>query len=409
MDVVLVPLADGFMQVGVFVAMLVGVFSVLRSRYGDRLVVALESRRKAGPLVGALLGVSPGCAGALMLTPLYTRRTVSFGTVIAGITATMGDSSWVIMAGEPVTALKVHILLFLTGLACGYAIDALHITPERLGSAVRARRREAARVPAAVGASVGVHAATVTVAAAGAVTGAGEGAGGTSVAAPVKSRPAADVLDPAPAKDVPDAPPKPVVRLLVPALWVIAALASLVAVPVAFQMVRAGTLTRLLGGVDPYVALGVLGTATCAALAFAERGKPHHRDVLAGRRTAQALREGAGECATIVVWVSLVYVLWSVIQTTTGFDGSQLPMQGLPGVLAGALVGLIPGCAVQIAFTSLYLSGVAPLPTLMANAVSQDGDALLPLISQDGRAAALTTVITTVPGLVVGSAMLLWM
>jgi hypothetical protein len=394
-DVLLVPLADGFMEVGVFVALLVGVFSLLRSRYGDRLVVALESRRSMGPLIGALLGVSPGCAGALMLTPLYTRRTVSFGTVVAGITATMGDSSWVIMAGEPMTALKVHALLFVVGLACGYGVDALRISPERLSAAARARQPEVALVGAAAPVAGSVSAAAGSVSAASAVSAAPQPASG-KVAVP-----------PVPAVS-PVAPPKAAVRLLGAALWVTAAVASVVAVPVAFQLVQTGTLTRLTGGVDPYLVLGVVGTTVCAALAFAERGTPRHRDGIGDSRMGQAFREGASECATIVVLVSLVYVLWNLVETTTGFDGSQLPMQGIAGVLAGALIGLIPGCAVQIAFTSLYLSGVAPLPTLVANAVSQDGDALLPLISQDGRAAALTTVITTVPGLVVGSTMLLW-
>lgn len=80
---------------------------------------------------------------------------------------------------------------------------------------------------------------------------------------------------------------------------------------------------------------------------------------------------------------------------------------GIVGVLVGAGIGLVPGCAVQVVLTGLYATGVVPLATLAANALSQDGDALFPLIVMDRRAAVVATVITTVPGVVVGSAMIM--
>ena len=81
-EVVLRPLADAFMEVGIFVALLVAVFGWARWRYGDKLVDALSRHRRGGPLVGALLGVSPGCAGAILVMPLAARGTVSYGTAI---------------------------------------------------------------------------------------------------------------------------------------------------------------------------------------------------------------------------------------------------------------------------------------------------------------------------------------
>lgn len=69
-------------------------------------------------------------------------------------------------------------------------------------------------------------------------------------------------------------------------------------------------------------------------------------------------------------------------------------------------IGLIPGCAVQIVFTGLYVSGGLPLPTLVANAISQDGDALIPLAALRRHSAALATVVTTVPAAAVGAALL---
>ncbi|WP_431357812.1 putative manganese transporter [Haloarcula marina] len=37
------------------------------------------------PLAGALLGLTPGCGGAIMAMPLYIRGTVSFRTVVAAL------------------------------------------------------------------------------------------------------------------------------------------------------------------------------------------------------------------------------------------------------------------------------------------------------------------------------------
>ncbi|MGW1201706.1 putative manganese transporter [Streptomyces cyaneofuscatus] len=383
------PLADGFMQVGVFVGLLVAIFAWLRWRFGTGLLNALENRRRIGPLVGAVLGVSPGCAGALMLTPLYTRGTISYGTVVAGVTATMGDSSWVIFAAKPLVALKVHLVLFITGLVTGYLVDALRLTPERFGSAGRksaAHQRQLAA--AAAGASVGAPRSAAATA---------EPAGSTSGKASLST-----AGEPREGADAVPTGLGPLSLLL----WLLAGLAFLVAVPIAFQLVSESTVTRLAGGVNAYLLLGVAGTLTAGAVFVADRGKPQHDDGVSPQRPSIALAGGAHEMAAIVLPVSAIYVVWSLVQHLTGFDGSQLPMQGWLGVIVGVCIGLIPGCAVQIALTALYIAGGVPLPTLVANAVSQDGDALLPLIARDGRAAALTTVITTLPALVVGFALL---
>lgn len=50
----------------------------------------LQRHRHWAPLVGALLGVTPGCAGALLVMPLYAGGVVPFGAVVAALVATMG-------------------------------------------------------------------------------------------------------------------------------------------------------------------------------------------------------------------------------------------------------------------------------------------------------------------------------
>jgi Putative, 10TM heavy-metal exporter len=388
---ILTALADAFMQVGVFVAVLVGAFGWLRWRHGESIISVLERHRLWGPAIGAVLGVSPGCAGAIMVMPLFARRSVSYGTVIAALVATMGDSSWVIMAANPEMAGVVHGILFLTGLVTGYAVDLLRVrpgVPEPAGGTAVERSPEPARPSASVSSRrppVPVLARIDTGIEAG-IRVEPPGALSLAMRAPVDLTPVV--------------------------FWMLVLTGFMVAFPTAFQMVDPAVLTSLAGGIDPYLTLGLAGTASAAVLFAVGRGKladdsaetvgtwPH-------QPFGSVLRHGAHEVAFVVVWVAVAYVAWACVHVLTGFDGSQLPLLGIAGVLVGALIGLIPGCAVQIVFTGLYVSGIVPLPTLLANALSQDGDALLPLLALDRRSALVATCITTVPGLVVGTGALL--
>ena len=70
---------------------------------------------------------------------------------------------------------------------------------------------------------------------------------------------------------------------------------------------------------------------------------------------------------------------------------------GLVSIILGVLLGMIPGCGPQVIFVSLYLKGIFPFAALLANTISQDGDALFPLFALHPRAALLGTASST-PG-----------
>lgn len=70
--------------------------------------------------------------------------------------------------------------------------------------------------------------------------------------------------------------------------------------------------------------------------------------------------------------------------------------------LMGLAIGLLPGCGPQILVTSLYLSGVAPLSAQLANAISNDGDALFPAIALAPKAALVASLYSALPALLVG-------
>jgi hypothetical protein len=368
-ELLLRPLADAFMQVGVFVALMLAVFGYIQYRTGDRITRFLAARWRSAPLVGALLGVSPGCGGAILVMPLYLRGTVSFGTVVAALVATMGDSSFVILAADPVLALWLHGLLLVAGICAGYLTDALHIDPR-----VRAG---AALVPDAL-------------------VGAGR---------PVASVGAAEAFPPPPALPGPVRPLEALPRVF----WTLVIAGFAVGFPVVMGVARSAP---HVWGVDLYLVVGAGGTLTAAVMLLRSGsliGDDTIESITDKRRSlVGVLRHGARETSFVTFWVTIAYLVTTWAITFGGIDLAAIAgVSGIVGVLIGAGIGLIPGCAVQVVLTGLYASGVLPFATLAANALSQDGDALFPLVMMDRRSAIVATVLTTLPGLLIGTVLVI--
>lgn len=186
----------------------------------------------------------------------------------------------------------------------------------------------------------------------------------------------------------------------------------MVALPVVTGAVDTTQLAAPFAGIDPYLVVGAVGTLTAAALTL-RSGATMDDDTVEShadkrRSLTDMLRHGARETAFVTFWVAGAYLLTTWVIEIGGVDlVAVVSAAGIVGVLVGAGIGLVPGCAVQVVLTGLYATGVVPLATLAANALSQDGDALFPLIVMDRRAAVVATVITTVPGVVVGTAMIM--
>lgn len=99
-----------------------------------RLDSILQGGRLRQYLGASLLGASPGCLGAFLSVSLYIRGLVSFGAIVACMTATSGDEAFVMLSLFPRTAVLLFVMLFLAGLLSGWISD---VATERL----RIRRR----------------------------------------------------------------------------------------------------------------------------------------------------------------------------------------------------------------------------------------------------------------------------
>ena len=96
-DIVLTAMRDAFLAVTVFVAAMVLLFSWLQYLTAGRFVDWIRSSRRWQPLIGAMMGLTPGCGGAIIMMPMYARGYVTYGTVLATLIATLGDSAFVLL------------------------------------------------------------------------------------------------------------------------------------------------------------------------------------------------------------------------------------------------------------------------------------------------------------------------
>jgi hypothetical protein len=87
------------------------------------------------PLIGASLGVIPGCGGTIVVASMFKNKKISFGGLFAAFTATLGEGSFVLLGASDEAQVKanltafaiVNIIGFFLGLILGYAIDAFGI------------------------------------------------------------------------------------------------------------------------------------------------------------------------------------------------------------------------------------------------------------------------------------------
>ena len=76
--------------------------------------------------MASLLGGIPGCGGAIIVVTQYIQGRISFGSLVAVLTATMGDAAFLILATKPMTGLFIFFLTTFAGLISGYVVDKIH-------------------------------------------------------------------------------------------------------------------------------------------------------------------------------------------------------------------------------------------------------------------------------------------
>ena len=114
---------DAFVQVSAFVAATLLLFYGLERLFRFDLGKAMGQARLLQVPFAALLGATPGCGGAVVVVAAYASGKVSFGAVVAALTATMGDAAFLLVATRPDVALVLLPIQFATGILTGWLVD----------------------------------------------------------------------------------------------------------------------------------------------------------------------------------------------------------------------------------------------------------------------------------------------
>ncbi|KAA2236524.1 putative manganese transporter [Salinarimonas soli] len=344
-------LADAYLEVSTFVALTLAIFYGLERWAGIDLAQVLGRHRAWQVPIAAILGATPGCGAEILLVTQYTRGVVSFGAIVAALTATMGDSAFLLIAKDPPAAAIVIGLCTLAGIAAGYAVNLLH--PDGLG----VLKRE-------IAANLGC----------GAPAGADE-------------RPSR-------------------ARRLAEAGWLLVLIPGLaIAILEGILQLDVNAWFGAYAEHEPTKVLGLAGGLLAIAM-FITRRDPAKGYGGIDPRVTMALppvRRMIVDTNFVTFWVVLGLFGYEIVAHATGGGvGPWLQASEILLPLTATLIGLIPGCGVMVLVTTLYLQHGIPLAALISAAISTDGDALFPAIALAPRAAVLATLYTAVPALVAG-------
>ena len=127
-NVVRESMVDAYLAVSVFVGFTLIVFIGLDSLTKFDIHSFLEKTKKFHVPIASLLGAIPGCGGAIIVVTQYIQGRISFGSLVAVLTATMGDAAFLILAMEPSTGFLIFILGICVGTVSGYVVDLIHAT-----------------------------------------------------------------------------------------------------------------------------------------------------------------------------------------------------------------------------------------------------------------------------------------
>jgi hypothetical protein len=340
-------LSDAFWAVSTYVAFTLVIYHYLSNIMGKtNRITALYNKSRTNQVVfSSLLGALPGCGGAIVVTTQYISGKVGFGSVVAVLTATMGDAAFLLIAAQPKVGFGVMALGVVVGAVSGIIVNALHkddfLRPE-----------------------------------------------------------AKEMVEPK--RDIPCLQVKAINLQGAFWKWVLVP-ATVVAVLGSFQV----DINQLLHVPDHTIEWigAALAIGSMLLWSLTKEISDYQSTVSEDNKcvTSHPIQKAAQDTNFVSAWVIVAFLIFEL---TTYFSGVDLHTvflgYGMWMPLIGLAIGLLPGCGPQILVTSLYLSGAMPMSAQLSNAISNDGDALFPAIALAPKAAMVATFYSAVPAFVVG-------
>ena len=336
-DVFFTAISDAYLQVSAFVAATFLLFYGIEKLFKADAAALLQEATFWQVPIAAGLGALPGCGGAVIVMTQYVSGRLSFGAVVAVLTATMGDAAFLLIAQLPLTGLAMIGLGFVIGTLSGWIVNKIHAFDFLYDHNLKTARLK-----------------TV----------------GKDTSSPFLDR-----------------------------LWFLLLTPGLVlAFLVAFQFdVDSIFSTQALS--KPATTIGVMGGLLAIAMQLAPKfgliGDSNHS------KQKTIFRKTIRETNFVTLWVIFAYLAFELpvyffdINVQGIFAGWAAIVP-----LISVLIGFLPGCGPQVLVTTLFIAGYLPLSAQIGNALSNDGDALFPAIAIAPKVAIVATFYSAIPALV---------
>lgn len=370
MDIFISSAEEAFLHVGSMIGFFILLFGCINYKTNGNFTYIISNNKKLQPLIGGLIGSIPGCGGTLAIMPLYIQKKLSFGAIVASLISSMGDAAFILIASNFKLYIFVTVIGLITGVITGYIVDLFNLelklnlkSPKcktlgrgSLASNSYNKYDELDRVAHHHG-NINKFAYIIT-----------HGVGYK--------------------------------------LYIAILLIGFVFMTIAHSGISSSIVEKIHSLEELIAILGIVSSVIymiCFKKVFKNSNSEEEENKKGSLK--EVLIHSVGEISFVITWIFIAYIVYDLSVILIGgeeYISNFVLYTGIVSVLIGALLGLIPGCGVQIVLLSFYLKGNVPLGAVIANSISQDGDALFPLIAMDKKSALWATILTTIPALVVG-------
>ena len=352
LDLFLDVLRNSFLITGLVIIMMLMIEFI--NIHSEGKFFAKLRRNRFGQLVlGAGLGIIPGCMGGFAAVSMYSHKLLSFGALIAMMIASSGDEAFVMLALIPKEALILCGVLFVIAIIAGWIVDMLS--------------KKQTNLPSFCEDGFQIH----------------EEEHGHSAVAEKPSL-----------KNLKHASAERIALLLGVVIFIIALAFGLLEHDHEHEH-EATEAASHLNIFDEYWLNLFFAVISLLVVWFVATANEH---VVKEHLWEHVIRK---HFLSIFLWT---FGALLVIQVGLHyFDLEKLISENIPWmILLAVLVGIIPESGPHMLFVTLFATGTVPFSVLLASSVSQDGHASLPLLAESKGSFVKAKIINIVVAALVG-------
>ena len=336
-DIIRRSITDAYLQVSVFVGFTLFIFIGLDSLTTFDTETFLLKTRKFHVPISAFLGALPGCGGAIIVVTQYIQGRIGFGSLVAVLTATMGDAAFLILALEPSTGFLIFGLGIVVGTISGYIVDLIH-GPSYLIQNLDKTNFEKEKLEKTFVSKFNFF-------------------------------------------------------------WLIIFLPGFfLGILVAFQ-IDPNKLFSVPSNVNLSQIIGSSGAILSIFMWSLNPLSDFQCSTDKTRGYLSRVIDTTNFVSTWVICGFLVFEIFMYFTSIDLKSFFEIWLPFVP--LMAIVFGFLPGCGPQVVVATFYLNGFIPLSAELGNAISNDGDALFPAIALAPKAAFIATIYSAIPAIIV--------